>query len=85
MQGGVVISNPVPTANEIPADQIKAIINKALQDAHAQGIEGKATTPFLLKRINELTQGQSLVTNIALVKNNARVGAQLAVALAKHL
>jgi pseudouridine-5'-phosphate glycosidase len=85
MQGGVVISNPVPTANEIPADQIKAIINKALQDAHAQGIEGKATTPFLLKRINELTQGQSLVTNIALVKNNARVGAQLAVALAKNL
>lgn len=81
MQGGVVISNPVPTENEIPADQINAIINQALQDARTQGIEGKATTPFLLKRINELTQGKSLITNIALVKNNARVGAELAVAL----
>jgi pseudouridylate synthase len=83
MQGGVVISNPVPEENEIPAEQINAIIDQALQDARTQGIEGKATTPFLLKRINELTQGQSLVTNIALVKNNARVGAQLAIALAR--
>jgi pseudouridylate synthase len=83
MQGGVVVSNPVPLDNEIPAQEINAIIAQALQDASAQGIEGKATTPFLLKRINELTQGKSLVTNIALVKNNARVGAQLAVALAQ--
>jgi pseudouridylate synthase len=83
MQGGVVISNPVPEENEIPADQINAIIDQALQDARTQGIEGKATTPFLLKRINELTAGKSLVTNIALVKNNARVGAQLAIALAR--
>jgi pseudouridylate synthase len=84
MQGGVVISNPVPVANEIPTAEINAITSQALQDASAQGIEGKATTPFLLKRINELTQGKSLVTNIALVKNNARVGALLAVALAKN-
>jgi pseudouridylate synthase len=83
MQGGVVVSNPVPIDNEIPAQEINAIITQALQDASAQGIEGKSTTPFLLKRINELTQGKSLVTNIALVKNNARVGAQLAVALAQ--
>jgi pseudouridylate synthase len=82
MQGGVVISNPVPVESEIPAAKINAIIDTALQDARSQGIEGKATTPFLLKRINELTQGSSLVTNIALVKNNARVGALLAVALA---
>jgi pseudouridylate synthase len=82
MQGGVVISNPVPVESEIPAAKINAITNQALQDAQSQGIEGKATTPFLLKRINELTQGSSLVTNIALVKNNARVGALLAVALA---
>jgi pseudouridylate synthase len=82
MQGGVVISNPVPVESEIPAAKINAIIDTALQDAQSQGIEGKATTPFLLKRINELTQGSSLVTNIALVKNNARVGALLAVALA---
>ncbi len=83
MQGGVVISNPVPVANEIPAAEINVIIDQALQDAKSQGIEGKATTPFLLKRINELTQGKSLITNIALVKNNARVGAYLAVALAR--
>jgi pseudouridylate synthase len=84
MQGGVVISNPVPQSSEIPAAEINAITSQALQDAAAQGIEGKATTPFLLKRINELTAGKSLVTNIALVKNNARVGALLAVALAKN-
>jgi pseudouridylate synthase len=84
MQGGVVISNPVPLSSEIPAAEINAITAQALQDASMQGIEGKATTPFLLKRINELTQGKSLVTNIALVKNNARVGALLAVALAKN-
>jgi pseudouridylate synthase len=84
MQGGVVISNPVPLNSEIPSSEINAITSQALQDASAQGIEGKATTPFLLKRINELTQGASLVTNIALVKNNARVGALLAVALAKN-
>jgi pseudouridylate synthase len=84
MQGGVVISNPVPQSSEIPAAVINTITAQALQDAAAQGIEGKATTPFLLKRINELTQGKSLVTNIALVKNNARVGALLAVALAKN-
>jgi pseudouridylate synthase len=84
MQGGFVISNPVPAESEIPVAKINAIIDQALQDAGVQGIEGKATTPFLLKRINELTQGASLVTNIALVKNNARVGALLAVALAKN-
>ena len=81
MKGGIVVSNPVPMESEMPAQEIDAITAQALQDAAAQGIEGKATTPFLLKRINELTQGKSLVTNIALVKNNARVGAQLAVAL----
>jgi pseudouridylate synthase len=84
MQGGVVISNPVPAESEIPAAEINAITSLALQDASAQGIEGKAITPFLLKRINELTAGRSLVTNIALVKNNARAGALLAVALAKN-
>ncbi len=84
MQGSVVISNPVPHESEIPVLEINAIIAQALQDANSQGIEGKATTPFLLKRINELTLGKSLITNIALVKNNARVGALLAVALSKN-
>ena len=82
LNGGVVLSNPVPQSSEIPADQINQIIQAALQEASSQGIAGKRVTPYLLKRINELSQGQSLKTNIALVKNNARVGAELAVALA---
>lgn len=83
LKGGVLISNPVPSESEIPAAQINQIIVAALQEASAQGIAGKQVTPYLLKRINELTQGASLKTNIALVKNNARVGAQLAVALSQ--
>ncbi len=83
MRGGVLLSNPVPVEMEIPAAQINAIIEAALKEAISQGIAGKQVTPFLLKRINELTQGASLKTNIALVKNNARVGAQLAAALVK--
>ncbi|NJS37289.1 MAG: pseudouridine-5'-phosphate glycosidase [Brachymonas sp.] len=82
LKGGVVVSNPVPEEMEIPATQIDHIVAQALAEAAQQGITGKATTPYLLKRINELTGGASLKTNIALVKNNARVGAQLAVALA---
>jgi pseudouridylate synthase len=82
LSGGVVVSNPVPEAMEIPAAQIDHIMAQALGEAKTQGIGGKRVTPYLLKRINELTSGQSLKTNIALVKNNARVGAQLAVALA---
>ena len=82
MQGGVLLSNPVPAENEIPAAQIDHIVAQALAEAKTQGIGGKRVTPYLLKRINELTSGQSLKTNIALVKNNARVGAELAMALA---
>ena len=82
LQGGVVLSNPVPSDMEIPAVQIDQIVEQALQEAHTQGITGKRITPYLLQRINTLTHGQSLKTNIALVKNNAKVGAQLAAALA---
>ncbi len=82
LNGGVIISNPVPAEMEIPAAQIDHIVAQALEEAKSQGIGGKRVTPYLLKRINELTNGQSLKTNIALVKNNARVGAELAVALA---
>jgi pseudouridylate synthase len=82
LNGGLVISNPVPLDMEIPAAQIDHIVAQALSEAAQQGIAGKRVTPYLLKRINELTHGQSLKTNIALVKNNARVGAELAVALA---
>ncbi|MET3120031.1 pseudouridine-5'-phosphate glycosidase [Undibacterium sp. GrIS 1.8] len=82
LRGGVVIANPVPEAYAMPKAEIDSITEQALQEADAQGINGKAVTPFLLNRIKQLTDGRSLVTNIALVKNNAIVGAALALALA---
>ncbi|HKX40027.1 MAG TPA: pseudouridine-5'-phosphate glycosidase [Burkholderiaceae bacterium] len=81
LAGGIVVSNPVPTADAMPKAEIDAITAQALNDAASQGITGKAVTPFLLGRIKALTEGRSLTTNIALVKNNARVGARLALAL----
>jgi pseudouridine-5'-phosphate glycosidase len=81
LAGGVVVSNPVPSESAMPTEEIDAIIRQALGEADAQGIKGKAVTPFLLARIKELTGGRSLATNIALVKHNALVGARLAVAL----
>jgi pseudouridine-5'-phosphate glycosidase len=81
LQGGVVVSNPVPAAMAMESGEIDAIIGQALLEAGQQGVKGKAVTPFLLARIKELTGGRSLATNIALVKHNALVGAQLAVAL----
>lgn len=81
LAGGVVISNPVPAAQAMPREEIDAITAQALSEAEAQGIQGKAVTPFLLARIKALTEGRSLATNIALVKNNAVAGARLACAL----
>jgi pseudouridine-5'-phosphate glycosidase len=82
LSGGVVVSNPVPAAQAMPREEIDAITAQALAEAEAQGIQGKAITPFLLARIKALTGGRSLATNIALVKHNAVVGARLARALA---
>lgn len=80
--GGVLIANPIPESDAWEASAIEAFIAQALGDAEARGIKGKATTPFLLQRIFELTGGKSLASNIALVKNNAKVAAEIAVALA---
>lgn len=79
--GGVLIANPIPEQDAWEAAAIERFITQALADADANGISGKATTPFLLQRIFELTEGKSLQSNIALVKNNARVAADIAVAL----
>jgi pseudouridine-5'-phosphate glycosidase len=81
LAGGVVVSNPVPEAMAMQSEEIDTIIAQALREADEQGVKGKLVTPFLLARIKELTGGRSLATNIALVKHNALVGAQLAVAL----
>lgn len=80
LSGGVAVVNPIPVEDEIPADEIGAIIEQALADMDAQGIKGKDATPYLLGRIVEITEGASLTANIALVNNNARLGAQVAAA-----
>jgi pseudouridylate synthase len=78
ISGGIVLANPIPAADEIPAETINRIIERAIEDMDGAGIHGKDATPFLLRRIVELTDGASLTANIALVKNNARLGAEVA-------
>ncbi|WP_395826095.1 pseudouridine-5'-phosphate glycosidase [Elstera sp.] len=82
LDGGAVIANPAPVETALPPDEIESFIAQAIAEARAQGVRGKAETPFLLKRIAELTGGRSLTANIALVENNAHLGAAIAVALA---
>jgi pseudouridine-5'-phosphate glycosidase len=79
--GGVLVANPIPAADEIPAAQIERQIAEALRDAGARGVAGKEVTPFLLARIRDLTQGASQRANVALVLNNAQLGAKIARAL----
>jgi len=82
LAGGVAIVNPIPVEDEIPSEEIARIIDQALAEMDQQGIHGKEATPFLLGRIVEITDGASLAANIALVNNNARLGAQVARAYA---
>ena len=82
LSGGVVVANPIPARDEIPAERIGGIIDQALADMDARGIHGKDATPYLLGRIVEITGGESLEANIALVRNNARFGAAVATAYA---
>ena len=78
--GGMLVANPVPAESEIPASEMAAHIEAAHRDAMARRITGKAVTPFLLDAILARTNGRSLVTNIALVRNNARLAAEIAAA-----
>jgi len=80
MNGAVLIANPLPTDQEIVAEEMEIHIQKALNAAKKRKITGKEVTPFLLQYISEHTKGESLEANIALIKNNARLGAELAVA-----
>ena len=79
--GGQLIANPIPAADEISVDEITPYIEQALAESASQGIAAKQVTPFLLQRMFELTDGRSLTANIALVRNNARLAAQIARAL----
>ncbi|HEY8596752.1 MAG TPA: pseudouridine-5'-phosphate glycosidase [Devosiaceae bacterium] len=81
MPGGILVANPIPEADALDAATIEGRIAEAIADAERQGISRKDLTPFLLQRIFELTDGRSLVANIALVRNNAAVAAQIAGAL----
>jgi len=81
LSGGVIIGNPVPAEFAMPNDVIDAAIDQALAELDEQGVGGKDSTPFLLKRVVALTGGDSLDTNIQLVLNNARVAAAIAVAM----
>jgi len=80
--GGVLIANPIPEKDALDPKAIEARIAEAIAGAEKEGVSRKALTPFLLKRIFELTDGKSLVSNIALVENNAMVAAKIAVTLA---
>ncbi|MCR5184650.1 MAG: pseudouridine-5'-phosphate glycosidase [Bacilli bacterium] len=77
LEGGILITNPIPEQYAMDAKVINAAIDKALKEAEKQGIKGKEVTPFLLKTIVELTGGDSLESNIQLVLNNAAVGAEI--------
>ena len=83
LKGGVLVANPVPSTDEIPAEEMKGFIDEALAEAGRRGIAGKAVTPLLLSFLFESTGGRSLTTNIALVKSNAALAARLAVSLAR--
>ncbi len=82
LRGGLIIANPIPTHQQMDEVVINAAIDRALREAKEQGIHGKESTPFLLGRVKELTEGDSLVSNIGLVFNNARLAGELAVAFA---
>ena len=81
--GGLLIANPIPESHALDAVAIEARINEAVVEAKAQGVGQKEVTPFLLRRVVELTGGRSLEANMALVKNNAVVAAQVAVELSR--
>ena len=83
VDAGMLVVNPIPVEAEIPEAAMAEVIARAQQDADAQGVSGKEVTPYLLQRVLELTDGRSLDSNIALVENNARLAARIAVALAR--
>ncbi len=84
LHGSVLIANPVPVSMEVPLPKMEVFIREALSDAAKAGIDGKRLTPFLLKTIADKTGGESLAANIALVKNNAALGAQIACGFVGH-
>ena len=83
LQGSILVANPIPEEFEADAKVINVAIEEALTLANKEGISGKGITPFLLEHVSEVTGGHSLSANVALVENNARLGAQIAFAFSK--
>ncbi len=83
LEGGMLVTNPIPEEYSMDPDVINAAIDEAIAEAAAQGVHGKATTPFLLAKVKELTGGDSLDSNIHLVYNNAALAADTAAALCR--
>ncbi|MET3698662.1 pseudouridine-5'-phosphate glycosidase [Bacillus oleivorans] len=81
LKGGIVIANPIPEKDALDEKFMNEIIEQALAEADAKQIKGKDVTPFLLSKVKDLTEGKSLEANIALVKNNARLGGKIAKAM----
>ncbi len=84
LKGGVVIANPVPKKFSLDEKTMKKAIDKAIEEQNKLGIKGKDSTPFLLAKVKELTKGQSLVSNIELVLNNAKLAAEIAKSLVQY-
>jgi pseudouridine-5'-phosphate glycosidase len=83
LQHGILVTVPVPEADALPVEEAESAIDEAIRQADAEGIGGKDVTPFVLARVLDLTEGRSQAANIAALVNNARVGAQIARALAR--
>jgi len=78
LPGGQLIANPIPKADQIPFERIEPIVIEAIKLAHEKNIIAKEVTPFVLSKINQLSKGQSMVANIALIKNNAKLASKIA-------
>ena len=85
LPGGTLVTVPIPPQDELPLERVEAAIAAAMAEAQARGIEGSASTPFLLKWVARGTEGASIKANVALLENNAAVAAQIAVALADEV
>lgn len=82
-RGGILVVAPVPEADALPLDELEVAVDKALAEAKRSGVKGNAITPVVLGELADATDGRSIPTNLALAENNARVGSEIAVALAK--
>ena len=83
LEGGLVIGNPIPKEYELDFDEMDAVITRAVEESREKGVKGKDTTPFLLSRIKDLTEGVSFASNLQLAYNNARVASEIAIELSK--